>query len=452
MTTENKNNDATRLMNDETRFYDNETALAPESGNQVEDNARETEYVPESKAAKPARKVDKGNLAAAGIGAVAGGVAGAAVGAHAAGSSKKDIDLKDSDKAEDEKSTDTADDELVNKDIAPDATDAEGKTAETAANGETATDGQAVDVSDNIEHEAAGHAAAPQTVNVEVNINSDGQYQVSGPNPAEAAAKADPASQIHEAGRQMHESYATAKEPEATIVEVEPDAPVADEIPHAHVSDSMSFSEAFAAARAEVGPGGSFTWHGKVYGTYYKNEWDSMSSEEQRDFQMAAINGEHATAPGHEASQANNYAYAKPVEPEPVQDPEPYDEPKGQEVTLVDPEPVSDDEVRVLGIDQVMDENGQLHEAALIDFGGNVAMVVDTDGDNVYDVMAADFNGDGEITPDEINPNIGEAGLTVGDVQDQYMAQEQEDVQFNNECDGLSDSDFDNSADIDAFV
>lgn len=447
MTTENKNNDATRLMNDETRYYDNETALAPESGNQVEDNARETEYVPKSKAAKPARKVDKGNLAAAGIGAVAGGVAGAAVGAHAAGSSKKDIDLKDSDKAEDEKSTDTADDELVNKDIAPDATDAEGKTAETAA-----SDEQAVDVSDNIEHDAAGHAAAPQTVNVEVNINSDGQYQVSGPNPAEAAAKADPASQIHEAGRQMHESYATAKEPEATIVEVEPEAPVADEIPHAHVSDSMSFSEAFAAARAEVGPGGSFTWHGKVYGTYYKNEWDSMSSEEQRDFQMAAINGEHATAPGHEASQSNNYAYAKPVEPEPVQDPEPYDEPKGHEVTLVDPEPVSDDEVRVLGIDQVMDEDGQLHEAALIDFGGNVAMVVDTDGDNVYDVMAADFNGDGEITPDEINPNIGEAGLTVGDVQDQYMAQEQEDVQFNNECDGLSDSDFDNSADIDAFV
>lgn len=445
MTTENKNNDATRLMNDETRYYDNETALAPESGNQVEDNARETEYVPKSKAAKPARKVDKGNLAVAGIGAVAGGVAGAAVGAHAAGSSKKDIDLKDSDKDEDEKSTDTADDELVNKDIAPDATDAEGKTAETSA-----SDEQAVDVSDNIEHEAAGHAAAPQTVNVEVNINSDGQYQVSGPNPAEAAAKADPASQIHEAGRQMHESYASAKEPEATIVEVEPEAPVADEIPHAHVSDSMSFSEAFAAARAEVGPGGSFTWHGKVYGTYYKNEWDSMSSEEQRDFQMAAINGEHATAPGHEASQANNYAYAKPVEP--VQEPEPYEEPKGQEVTLVDPEPVSDDEVRVLGIDQVMDEDGQLHEAALIDFGGNVAMVVDTDGDNVYDVMAADFNGDGEITPDEINPNIGEAGLTVGDVQDQYMAQEQEDVQFNNECDGLSDSDFDNSADIDAFV
>lgn len=449
MTTENKNNDATRLMNDETRLYDNETALAPESGNQVEDNAPETEYVPESKAAKPARKVDKGNLAAAGIGAVAGGVAGAAVGAHAAGSSKKDIDLKDSDKADDENASDTADSELVNKDIAPDATDTEGKTAE-AANGETATDGQAVDVSENIEHEAADHAAAPQTVNVEVNINSDGQYQVSGPNPAEAAAKADPASQIHEAGRQMHESYATAKEPEATIVEVDPEPPVADEIPHAHVSDSMSFSEAFAAARAEVGPGGSFTWHGKVYGTYYKNEWDSMSSEEQRDFQMAAINGEHSTAPGHEASQANNYAYAKPVDPVPAE--EPYEEPKGQEVTLVDPEPVSDDEVRVLGIDQVMDEDGQLHEAALIDFGGNVAMVVDTDGDNVYDVMAADFNGDGEITPDEINPNIGEAGLTVGDVQGQYMAQEQEDVQFNNECDGLSDSDFDNSADIDAFV
>lgn len=46
------------------------------------------------------------------------------------------------------------------------------------------------------------------------------------------------------------------------------------------VDDSMSFNEAFAAAREEVGAGGIFVWHGKPYGTYYKDEWEAMSPEE----------------------------------------------------------------------------------------------------------------------------------------------------------------------------
>ena len=40
----------------------------------------------------------------------------------------------------------------------------------------------------------------------------------------------------------------------------------------AQVSDDVSFNEAFADARAQVGPGGVFEWHGRVYGTYYKEE------------------------------------------------------------------------------------------------------------------------------------------------------------------------------------
>lgn len=46
----------------------------------------------------------------------------------------------------------------------------------------------------------------------------------------------------------------------------------------------MSFSEAFAAARAEVGPGGTFEWHGNLYGTYTAEEWDNLSNDEKADF------------------------------------------------------------------------------------------------------------------------------------------------------------------------
>lgn len=50
------------------------------------------------------------------------------------------------------------------------------------------------------------------------------------------------------------------------------------------VDDSMSFNEAFAAAREEVGPGGLFVWHGNTYGTYYANEWNGMSELDQQHY------------------------------------------------------------------------------------------------------------------------------------------------------------------------
>jgi len=41
------------------------------------------------------------------------------------------------------------------------------------------------------------------------------------------------------------------------------------------VNDEMSFSEAFASARQELGAGGVFEWHGQYYGTFYAEEVDS---------------------------------------------------------------------------------------------------------------------------------------------------------------------------------
>lgn len=50
-----------------------------------------------------------------------------------------------------------------------------------------------------------------------------------------------------------------------------------DTAPHVSegtVTDDMSFSEAFAAAREELGPGGVFEWNGQLYGTFYATEVD----------------------------------------------------------------------------------------------------------------------------------------------------------------------------------
>ncbi len=56
------------------------------------------------------------------------------------------------------------------------------------------------------------------------------------------------------------------------------------------MDDSLSFAEAFAQARAELGPGAAFEWRGGVFGTYYQHEWNSMSHSEQSEFTEMAMN------------------------------------------------------------------------------------------------------------------------------------------------------------------
>ena len=68
------------------------------------------------------------------------------------------------------------------------------------------------------------------------------------------------------------------------VVEVEP---VYDSvnISLAHVDTTdLSFNEAFAAARAEVGANGVFEWRGGYYGTYLSDEWSEMSDEFKQEF------------------------------------------------------------------------------------------------------------------------------------------------------------------------
>jgi len=51
----------------------------------------------------------------------------------------------------------------------------------------------------------------------------------------------------------------------------------------------FSFEDAFKSAREEMGAGGAFKWNGDTYNTYYKEEWDTMSEDDQVDF-LAKVN------------------------------------------------------------------------------------------------------------------------------------------------------------------
>lgn len=57
-----------------------------------------------------------------------------------------------------------------------------------------------------------------------------------------------------------------------------------ESLPIAKLHNELSFGEAFAQARAEVGPGGVFIWHGGIYNTFTVEEWNAMTREQKINF------------------------------------------------------------------------------------------------------------------------------------------------------------------------
>ncbi len=79
-----------------------------------------------------------------------------------------------------------------------------------------------------------------------------------------------------------------------------------DEAPVAtNVNDDMTFAEAFSNARVEVGAGGVFEWHDQTFNTFYKEEWDSLSSDQKNEY-TSSING-------NSSASEHNIAAADPI-------------------------------------------------------------------------------------------------------------------------------------------
>lgn len=161
--------------------------------------------------------------------------------------------------------------------------------------------------------------------------------------------------------------------------------PVGD-VKVAEVNDDMSFSEAFASARKQVGAGGVFEWRGKQYGTYYKTEWDSMSQAE-KDRYAANVFGtsssESSTTPDQEQLQHD-------IPPENLAD-------NSQS-------PVSGEDIKgeLVGVQTVTDENGNPMTIVAAKINGHNSVFVDADVDGYVDVAAMDANADGVLDDNEI--------------------------------------------------
>ena len=174
------------------------------------------------------------------------------------------------------------------------------------------------------------------------------------------------------------------------------------------VSDDMSFSEAFTAARTEVGSGGVFEWHGNIYSTFTEDEWNGMTAE-QRDeygshFSWHSDNSSTETASSNHSSTSSHSAHAT----DEVEVSEVTQASHTEEVAVVDVDP----EVEVLGV--VHDEESGANIAGLA-VDGQEVVLIDVNGDETFDVMGADVNGDQQLSQNEI-VDISGQNLTVNDL------------------------------------
>lgn len=185
--------------------------------------------------------------------------------------------------------------------------------------------------------------------------------------------------------------------------------------PVAHVDDGVSFSEAFAAARAQVGAGGVFEWHGKLYGTYYETEWESMSQEERARWQAAAsrdvTTDATESAAMHTAETASAADYTAPES-----------SPAAGESTA---DAYNDDEVHVVGVAVSDNGYGGMATIAKLQIEGEAAVVVDVDTDGTIDIVGIDENHNGQIEMNEWH-DAREANVSTADIVGAYVAEAQE--------------------------
>ena len=155
------------------------------------------------------------------------------------------------------------------------------------------------------------------------------------------------------------------------------------------VNDDMSFADAFAAARTDVGTGGAFVWHGDVYSTYTVEEWNTLSVADRSLYT--------SNFSWHNPQNANSGDVAQTV----------------TDIEIVD----YVDYVDWLGVETIaLGDN--LYEGMHCIVNGEDCYLFDLDNDGIYDNMLADLNYDGVFSVEEVF-DISYLGILKSEVETQ---------------------------------
>lgn len=223
----------------------------------------------------------------------------------------------------------------------------------------------------------------------------------------------------------MYAMRATATSEEASVEQLET-------IKEAQSNDNLSFREAFEAARAEVGPGGVFRWHGNIYNTYTAEEWKAMSDNDKLAFaekvrpEVSAeeidtnqLADSHVNVTNSENQQVEVVGQDDDVQVASTQ--EATDEASTVKTSDQSVES-NDDDVRVVGFGHVQLPDGHYVAVEELDFNGQRVAVIDVDNDGVGDIAMSDFNHNQQADEGEIiDLHTGEALAFTNSVDDDMM-------------------------------
>ena len=134
--------------------------------------------------------------------------------------------------------------------------------------------------------------------------------------------------------------------------------------------------------------------------------------------------------------QDNAHSYSEPTphnsEPSNTIEVTAYNEPAIQPVEadaeMIEVEPV-DNEIHVLGVQAVETVDGQIMNVALLESGGDQALLVDIDNNGRMDVFVHDANHDGMIQEHEVT-DISQAGIGVEDLMAAQMQQQEAEIYY----------------------
>ena len=166
--------------------------------------------------------------------------------------------------------------------------------------------------------------------------------------------------------------------------------------------DEQSFKEAFDAARAEVGPGGAFHWHGNIYSTYTEDEWNNMTDAEKNDYAQAVkpeVRAEEMNAAPHQTEDVAVVSHSSHADQDVSVAHNDANLHQASDVQVADDQNA---DVHLVNAGEVQLADGSMATVGVFDVDGQEVSVVDFDQDGNPDVAICDANGNGSI-------DVGEA-------------------------------------------
>lgn len=230
---------------------------------------------------------------------------------------------------------------------------------------------------------------------------------------------------------------------ESVIIEI--DTPVASA---SSASGSISFNQAFADARAELGPGGLFVWEGDLYHTYTSSEWNNMTDGERMEF-SSSITVQNADGT---SSTTSTHVSAEQIAGDSASSSE------NDSSSSANTSESSDFDI--VGYDLDNDGAADLYVFD-IDENGVPDILIDSTGDGVFNqvIMNVDFESeqsidsyesfDVEIYPEDLQ-DVQVVSIDRGDQASTVTAQD--DLIFDELADNDFDANFDNESDVSDFI